>query len=269
MRSELFFKNHFLPFVELRFSRSSTASFKPHMHQTLGIGAVQRGEVLYNVSGKKAILAPGSLVVINPETLHTCNPANEACRSYYMLQLDTDWCFQVQRSMWEIKHFIGVEKTRIDNAPLYEQYCKTIEHLMDEKIHLQEKEQILFDLVCVVFSVACSPQAKKKELTDKIEELKQILSADLRKDYTLNSLAEELNFNPYTLIRSFKAVTGITPHAYRMNCRIEQARALLQQGRDIVETALECGFFDQSHFHRHFKAMTTVTPQEYRVNFIQ
>jgi AraC-like DNA-binding protein len=38
---------------------------------------------------------------------------------------------------------------------------------------------------------------------------------------------------------------------------------------DIAETALECGFFDQSHFHRHFKAMTTVTPQEYRVNFVQ
>lgn len=54
-----------------------------------------------------------------------------------------------------------------------------------------------------------------------------------------------------------------------MNCRIEQAKEFLREGRDITDTALECGFFDQSHFHRHFKAMTTVTPQEYRVNFIQ
>jgi len=56
---------------------------------------------------------------------------------------------------------------------------------------------------------------------------------------------------------------------YRTNCRINQARQMLQQGRDIGETALECGFFDQSHFHRHFKAMTTVTPREYQINFVQ
>jgi AraC-like DNA-binding protein len=269
MRSDLFFKNDFLPFAELRFSRSSIAFFKPHMHQTIGIGAVHEGEVLYDVNGKKAILAPGSLVVINPETLHTCNPANERERSYYMLHLDTNWCFQVQRSMWKIEQFVKVEKSRLDDVPLYEQYAKTVEHLMDEKVHLQEKEQMLFDLVCDVFSVACSTQLIKKEHTDNIEDLKKILSVDLQKDYTLDSLAEELGVNPYTLIRSFKAVTGITPHAYRMNCRIEHARKLLRQGGNIAETALECGFFDQSHFHRHFKAMTTVTPQEYRVNFVQ
>lgn len=65
--------------------------------------------MLYNVNGKKTILAPGSLVVINPETLHACNPATEAGRSYYMLYLDTDLCLQVQQSMWE------VEKNRIDD----------------------------------------------------------------------------------------------------------------------------------------------------------
>ena len=54
-----------------------------------------------------------------------------------------------------------------------------------------------------------------------------------------------------------------------MNCRIDLARTLLQKGTDIGEVALVCGFFDQSHFHRHFKAMTTVTPREYQLNFIQ
>ncbi len=253
----------------MRYSRDSAASFKSHMHQTLSIGAVDQGEVLYNVNGNKAILAPGSLVVINPETLHACNPATETKRSYYMLHLAIDWCFQVQQSMWEVSLFVEVEKNRIDDVPLYERYCKTMAHLMDEKVHLQEKEQMLFDLVCDVFSVACRLQVIKKERRENIEKLKELLSADLQKDFPLNSLAKEIDVNPYTLIRSFKAVTGITPHAFRMNCRIELARKLLQKGFDLSQVALECGFFDQSHFHRHFKAITTVTPKKYQVNFIQ
>ena len=250
MRSERFFKNPDLPFAELRCSRASTAAFKPHMHQTLSIGAVDEGKVLYTVNGEEAILAPGALLVINPETLHTCNPATEAERSYYMLHLDTNWCLQVQQSIWEIDRFVAVEKGLIENPPLYERFCRTMDQLMDAKIHLEEKEQKLVDLAATVFSVACRPQSKRKALQADNEKLKKLLAADLQKDLPISALASEMGVNPYTLIRSFKAATGLTPHAFRMNCRIEKARALLRQGRGIAETALECGFFDQSHFRR-------------------
>lgn len=269
MRNNKFFKHPLLSFAELRYSRASIAPFKPHIHQRLSIGAVDQGKVVYDINGEKGVLSPGSLVLINPDTLHVCNPANGTIRSYYMLHLSTAWCFQVQQSLWEVDGFTGVEKIRIDDAKLYEQFCKTMGHMMDEKKLLQGKEQMLYELVCKIFYSACSPGVVKKEPKKDIKHLKRLLSKDLQRDLPLNLLAEKLGVNPYTLIRSFKAVTGITPHAYRMNCRIEHARTLLKQGRDIADTALECGFFDQSHFHRHFKAMTTVTPQEYRVNFIQ
>lgn len=269
MRDDKFFKNPLLPFAELRYSRASNAPFKPHMHQSLSIGAVDQGEVAYDVNGKKDFLCPGSLVLINPETLHVCNPAYETARSYYMLHLSIDWCFQVQQSVWEVDEFQLVQKIRIDDSGLYNRFCNTMEHLMDEKNLLQEKEEMLYALVCRIFSVACPHRATKKKSKKNIEDLKKLLSKDLHRDLPVNMLAGKLDVNPCTLIRNFKAITGITPHAYRMNCRIEHARALLRQGRDIAGTALECGFFDQSHFHRHFKAMTTVTPREYRVNFVQ
>lgn len=269
MHLENFLQDNRLPFVECRYTRSSQSVFKPHIHSGLSIGAVDLGEVEYFVGGRSATLRPGSLALINPEILHSCNSLRTEGRSYYMLYLDVDWCLTVQKSLWDIDSFVQFSIIKLDNPLLYNRYCQTLQHLLSPDIHLQEKEQLLVDLVIAVFQNGCRPLAEKKHTPTNITQLKKMLKEDLPKDLTLDSLADILGVNPYTLLRKFKAETGITPHAYRLNCRIEQAKEYLRQGKDIAETALECGFFDQSHLHRHFKAMTTVTPQEYRVNFVQ
>ena len=269
MRQERFFKHHLLPFAEVRYTRSSQASFKQHMHRTFSIGAVDRGAVRYEAGGRSALLEPGSLAIINPEVLHSCNSLRPEGRSYFMLYLETDWCLQVQQSLWNVDAFVAAEKIRVDDRQLYRSYCSTMETMIDETALLQEKEQLLFELACNVFRHCCRPQTERSEPPASIEHLKALLQKDLGRDLPLNAMAEKLGTNPYTLIRRFKTVTGLTPHAYRMNCRIDRAKQYLQEGMDITETALECGFFDQSHFTKFFKAITTVTPNEYRVNFLQ
>jgi AraC-like DNA-binding protein len=269
MQSEHFQRDRALPFAECRYSQSSQASFKPHMHRKFSIGAVDKGEVLYTVAGKSTTLKPGSLALINPEELHSCNALGSEGRSYYMLYLDVPWCRSLQKSMWEVDTFVKSATIRLDDQLLYQNYCRTMQLLLHQDLHCQEKEQILVELVSTVFLSCCEPQKPGRSEPADIDRLKALLSEDLARDFTLDSLADALGVNPYTLLRYFKAKTGITPHAYRMNCRIEQAKELLRRGTDITETALECGFFDQSHLHRHFKAMTTVTPQEYRGNFVQ
>lgn len=270
MPREKFFKDQQLPFVECRHSTGSKREYKAHMHSTFSVGALDSGQVEYKVVGQSSTLTVGSLALINPEALHSCNAITEDGRSYFMLYLDVSWCLQVQQSMWDVDAFAPVQQIRLDDFALYQQYCQTMELVMGEKTHLMAKEQLLADLVAIIFKKSCSKQiAVTHSMDTDIEELKESLNASLKDDLRLEDLAGKSNVNPYTLLRRFKRFTGITPHAYRMNCRIELAKYYLQQGMDIGETALECGFFDQSHLHRHFKAMTTVTPKEYQVNFVQ
>lgn len=268
MIDEIFFKHPTLPFVECRYSTNSGRHFKPHMHSAFCVGGIDQGEVVYQLEGKRVKLQPGSLALINPETLHSCNPSEFCKRSYYMLFLDVEWCMQLQQSLWRLETFSPVNTMLLEDHSIYQQYINTMKSLMDDG-DLLEKEQILVELVEKIFLQVCEPAAVKREPSLRIEQLKQQLSKNLDIDTSMRQIALKLQANPYTLLRQFKAATGITPHAYRLNCRIELARKLLQKGFDLSQVAQECGFFDQSHFHRHFKAITTVTPRAYQVNFIQ
>ena len=268
MHQERFFSDPRMPHVKFRCSHHSSGTFKPHMHRCFSVGVVLEGEIRYSVADQSHSLRPGGMALINPETLHACNREKVAPRSYSMLYLQTDWCLRLQQSIWQVDRFVPVRDSLLHNQALYERYLEMMELLMNPN-PLLAREQHLFELMAAVFACACDPGKPARSAPPRVEQLKQLLSADLSADLSLDQLAARLEVNACTLIRQFKENTGITPHAYRTNCRIDLARQLLRQGRDIGDTAILCGFFDQSHLHRHFKAVTTVTPRQYQINFMQ
>lgn len=240
------------------------------MHRRLSVGAVSEGQLQFHIGDEQVTLGPGALALINPETLHSCNPEPVTARSYYMLYLEIHWCVQLQQALWNTDHFIPLQSHHLDDKQLYGDFIETMQLLMDQHCELMEKEQLLTQLMAKMFCRSgAATSSQHLPPTAPLHRLKQLLSADLEHELVLADAAVQLGVNPYTLLRQFQKATGITPHAYRMNCRVEQARKLLQQGMDITETALCCGFYDQSHFHRNFKSMTTVTPGEYQRSVAQ
>jgi AraC-like DNA-binding protein len=80
----------------------------------------------------------------------------------------------------------------------------------------------------------------------------------------LAELADVAGLSPFHLLRSFRELTGLTPHRYQMQHRIERAKKLLLQGRAGAEVAARTGFTDQSHFIAQFRRLVGVTPGRYR-----
>jgi AraC family transcriptional regulator len=82
----------------------------------------------------------------------------------------------------------------------------------------------------------------------------------------MKQLAAVALLSPSHFGRQFKAATGLPPHHYVLARRVERAKHLLQQDRDLslAETAACAGFSDQGRFSHHFKRIVGVTPRRFR-----
>ena len=81
----------------------------------------------------------------------------------------------------------------------------------------------------------------------------------------LEQIAAAVALSPFHFHREFKRSTGMTPHQYLVQVRMDRAKALLA-GSDmpLAEVAAQVGFADQSHFSSTFRRTTSMTPRSYR-----
>ena len=85
------------------------------------------------------------------------------------------------------------------------------------------------------------------------------------RELALEEIASSAYLSEYHFARLFKQITGVTPHVYLANLRLERARKLLAEtALAISEIAAMVGYQSQSHFTKMFKSVTGVTPRVYR-----
>ncbi|HQO23956.1 MAG TPA: AraC family transcriptional regulator [Spirochaetota bacterium] len=105
------------------------------------------------------------------------------------------------------------------------------------------------------------PSYSSKE-TDS-ERIRNIISENYSEKNTLEDVSD-CGKSRFSVLRCFRRDFGVTPSVYHILVRIRKAKAMMLDGRSLIETALDCGFCDQSHFNRTFKKYTGLTPEEFR-----
>jgi len=79
-----------LPGVELYHAHISRYAFEPHTHEAFGIGTVTWGAERFRYRGVQHVAATDSLVLMNPDELHTGEAATEDGWQYRMIYLTLD-----------------------------------------------------------------------------------------------------------------------------------------------------------------------------------
>lgn len=105
------------------------------------------------------------------------------------------------------------------------------------------------------------PDSKGGLSSQKLQLVTDYINDNLERELGLPELAALTQLSQYHFSRLFKRSTGLSPHKYVTQQRVERAKILLKRGSmTLAEIALACGFNHQSHLHRHFKRQTGVTP---------
>lgn len=269
-------KSHVLPFVEMRQASLSAACYHSHSHDEFSFGVIDTGVADYNNLKLRNQIGAGDTVTINPGDIHSCNPA-AGDWSYRMLFVDTLWIGRLQAEM------SGLDS--IDYHPFASSYNRRQQsyasfHALFASV-LNESNPLVAETLLIQYMEQSMEHSFKKRMENSLldsrqqktepvnmRRVKEMIADQLDVNHSLTELSTESGLSRYHLLRSFKQVYGLSPHAFQLDERIKSAKTLLKSGHSIVDTSNLLGFTDQSHLQRNFKKRLAITPKQYQSFFI-
>lgn len=252
--------------VDLLKATYITHSFSRHTHEGYVFGVIERGAEAFYYRGAMHYAPAGSVVVINPDEVHTGHAGHETGWTYRTLYPEAELVRQVVAEMsgrpGHLPYF--PEPVIYDASLAY--LVRQLHHTLETSESAIERET-MFRTVLAQFIERHAADPPSLPLLgvehEAVRQIQDYLENHYAENVSLQDLAGVTGFSPFYLTRVFRQATGLPPHAYLNQVRIERAKTLLLPEQPIAHIAAEIGFVDQSHLTRHFKRIVGVTPGQY------
>jgi AraC family transcriptional regulator len=99
----------------------------------------------------------------------------------------------------------------------------------------------------------------------RLQRVLDYVEANIHLEIGLDDLAQIANMSRFHFLRLFRTATGVTPHRYLTDRRLQAAKTLLRlDSRNVSEIAFETGFQNARSFTRVFRRFVGVSPSEYK-----
>ncbi|WP_244497196.1 AraC family transcriptional regulator [Aureimonas sp. D3] len=240
----------------------TTRTFGRHFHDQFGVGVVLSG-AQRSASGRGPVEAVrGDVITVNPGEVHDGAPIGGQVRTWAMLYIDPERIGEIAIDLSEGRSadLELAHPVRTDPAAA-SLFRKTFRCL----VRGQEQEAMTETIILLVNRLAVhgagSLQGNSSSIGLRLA--KQAIDDDPAAPHSLASLSSIADVGQFHLIRGFAAQTGMTPHAYAVQRRLQLARLLLRRGLPLAHASAEAGFADQSHMTRLFTRSYGMTPGAY------
>ncbi|MCP3922883.1 MAG: AraC family transcriptional regulator [Desulfobacterales bacterium] len=246
----------------------STHNFPSHSHDNIyTLGYMESGCCFCQGRMRKnSYLEAGEFALINPTQVHAGGPDGSPTISYRMFYIDIDLLKKISTDSSIGKNGFPEFKKIVAKDHLLANKFDALFEVMHNKCGLLEKESALIEALGFLTEQYGFENVKSFKIgkeNNAVEKAKSFLSEELDLKMPLTDVADVAGFSKYHFLRVFKKNTGISPHAFRTQQRIEYAKKLIKQGIAFSQVALETGFTDQSHFTKKFRQFTAASPGQY------
>jgi AraC family transcriptional regulator len=166
----------------------------------------------------------------------------------------------------ELAHVAGAVDPLITEvaAALYEMICRPPEPT-DQLFIDGARSLLAAHLVSKYSNIGRSSATLQPSLPDqKLKRVIDLIESRFAEGISLRELAAAACLSQFHFSRLFQRATGLSPHRYLTERRIQDAKTKLAEGRlSLVEIALEAGFGSQGNFNRIFRKHTGLTPSQF------
>lgn len=245
--------------VELYRAHIVRYAFEPHTHEAFGLGAIERGVERFRYRGGEHLAPAGSLVLMNPDELHTGRAETEGGWRYRMVYLDAGLVEALSGERgWSFGAAVAEDA---EAACRVDALLRGLWQAADDPLAFDSG---LLRLLEVLRPQARTGRAAVREAAPRFDAVFELMRARLAERLTLDDLAAAAGLSPFHFLRAFKAARGATPREALMALRLIDAKRRLAAGEAPAAVAAASGLADQAHLTRAFVRRYGVTPARYR-----
>lgn len=258
--------------VDLLRARFVTHRYGRHSHDTYTFGVIEAGVEEFDYGSSLLRAGPGGVALLDPDMVHTGHAATPEGWAYRVL-------YPKVSVVTDVAAELGWPRgtPRFPQTVVYDQVSASLlrsAHRAAEHGDQLASSTLLTTALAGLLRAhaAAAPAGGKAHLVRApaaVRDVCDVLEARLSNPPSLSELADLTGLNQFALLRAFRGITGLPPHAYLNQLRVRHARLLLDSGLPAADVAVQTGFADQAHLTRHFKRVVGVPPAAYQRERLQ
>jgi AraC-like DNA-binding protein len=227
--------------------------------EQLYLGAIPEfGVVLYSVPVLRISLSGAFKVRIKSEEWQSCSciyiPAGIAHEVQPTVGIIAKyWVEKESRYTPYLKENLFVKRSEQEYLTSSKKIITAFRQIYDSTLSLNQAKKVLDSL----FIMAGNPESL---IDARILSISKIIRNEPDYNFSIESLATEVDLSPSRLLHLIKEETGSSYRKFRMWQRVRYAISIFASRHSLTYASVEAGFNDSAHFCRCFKSIYGVNP---------
>lgn len=241
-------------------------------HASVAIAAVLEGSFQYRCDAGRALLYPGAVMLGNPGACYECGHEHGTGDRCVSLQFSPAFFQEVAASVTGSSRFrfatAMLPALQSLNRPIAEMAALAVDGRAGVPDSMAVEELAIGMAEAVIEAAAgdhVRPAPPSPADSRRISRVLRHIEAHAAEALDLAGLAAVACMSKYHFLRSFRRVTGVTPHQYLLGLRLRRAaQRLCSSVEPVSAIAFDAGFGDLSTFNARFRAQFGTSPGNFR-----